>query len=78
MWSTYIMDLLLLLQAYGSSPDPKDDAYALDFNGNGIIFTETSEEEVAHCYLYPIIEKMVREEFYDLKDMALSIKVTWV
>ena len=28
--------------------------------------------------LYPIIEKMVREEFYDLKDMALSIKVTWV
>ena len=26
MWSTYIMDLLLLLQAY-----------ELDFNGNGII-----------------------------------------
>jgi len=37
MWSTYIMDLLLLLQAYGSSPDPEDQAYALDFNGNGII-----------------------------------------
>lgn len=42
------------------------------------VFTETSEEEVAHCYLYPIIEKMVRSEFYDLKDMALTIKVTWV
>ena len=42
------------------------------------IFTETSEEEVAHCYLYPIIEQMVRSEFYDLKDMALTIKVTWV
>ena len=42
------------------------------------IFTETSEEEGAHCYLYPIIEQMVRSEFYDLKDMALTIKVTWV
>ena len=42
------------------------------------IFTETSEEEVADCYLYPIIEQMVRSEFYDLKDMALTIKVTWV
>ena len=47
-------------------------------NGFQRIFTETSEEEVAHCYLYPIIEKMVREEFYDLKDIALTIKVTWV
>ena len=37
MWSTYIMDLLLLLQAYGSSPDPEDDAYRLDFNGDGLI-----------------------------------------
>ena len=42
------------------------------------IFTETSEEEVAPCYLYPIIERMVRSEFYDLKDIALTIKVTWV
>lgn len=49
-------------------------------NSNGFqrIFTETSEEEVAHCYLYPIIEQMVRSEFHDLKDMALTIKVTWV
>lgn len=47
-------------------------------NGFQRIFTETSEEEVAHVYLYPIIEKMVRSEFYDLKDMALTIKVTWV
>ena len=37
MWSTYIMDLLLLLQAYGSSPAPGSQASALDFNGNGII-----------------------------------------
>ena len=37
MWSTYIMDLLLLLQAYGSSPEPEDDAYVLDFNGDGLI-----------------------------------------
>tara|TARA_R100001129_G_scaffold164880_1_gene131246 strand:+ start:3400 stop:3642 length:243 start_codon:yes stop_codon:yes gene_type:complete len=47
-------------------------------NGLQRIFTETSEEEVVHCYLYPIIERMVRSEFYDLKDMALTIKVTWV
>tara|TARA_R100000654_G_scaffold75123_2_gene111362 strand:+ start:665 stop:907 length:243 start_codon:yes stop_codon:yes gene_type:complete len=47
-------------------------------NGFQRIFTETSEEEVAHVYLYPIIEQMVRSEFYDLKDMALTIKVTWV
>ena len=47
-------------------------------NGFQRIFTETSEEEVAHVYLYPIIEQMVRSEVYDLKDMALTIKVTWV
>tara|TARA_Y100000114_G_C11741988_1_gene319484 strand:- start:426 stop:668 length:243 start_codon:yes stop_codon:yes gene_type:complete len=49
-------------------------------NENGLqrILTETSEEEVVHCYLYPIIERMVRSEFYDLKDIALTIKVTWV
>tara|TARA_R100001224_G_scaffold90580_2_gene59708 strand:+ start:3205 stop:3438 length:234 start_codon:yes stop_codon:yes gene_type:complete len=47
-------------------------------NGLQRIFTETSEEEVMHCYLYPIIDKLVREEFRDLKDMALTIKVTWV
>jgi|TARA_R100000479_G_C6211866_1_gene138509 hypothetical protein len=37
MWSTYIMDLLLLLQAYGTTPPPDSQAYELDFNGNGII-----------------------------------------
>ena len=49
-------------------------------NDDGIqrIFTETSEEEVAHCYLYPIIDKIVRNEFRDLKEMALTIKITWV
>ena len=47
-------------------------------NGFQRIFTETHEEEVMHCYLYPVIEQIVRSEFYDLKDMALTIKVTWV
>jgi len=37
MWSTYIMDLLLLLQAYGTSPSPGSQAAAFDFDGNGII-----------------------------------------
>lgn len=47
-------------------------------NGFQRIFTETSEEEVMHCYLYPIIEQIVRSEFFDLKEKALTVKVTWV
>jgi hypothetical protein len=42
------------------------------------IFTETSEEDLAHVFLYPIIDKVVRSEFRDLKDTALTIKITWV
>ena len=37
MWSTYIMDLLLLLQAFGTQPTKGSDAYVLDYNGNGLI-----------------------------------------
>ena len=37
MWSTYIMDLLLLLQAYGTYPTPGSDVWAFDFNGDGLI-----------------------------------------
>jgi hypothetical protein len=47
-------------------------------NGLQRIVTETSEEEVVHCFLYPIIAKMVRSEFRDLQEIALTIKVTWV
>ena len=47
-------------------------------NGLQRIVTETSEEEVMHCYLYPIIDKICRNEFRDLEDIALTIKVTWV
>ena len=47
-------------------------------NGLQRIVTETSEEEVMHCYLYPIIDKICRSEFKDLEDIALTIKVTWV
>ena len=49
-------------------------------NDNGIqrIVTETNEEEVVSCYLYPIIDKIVRNEFRDLQEMALTIKITWV
>ena len=47
-------------------------------NGLQRIVTETSEEEVIHCYLYPIIDKICRDEFRDLEDIALTIKVTWV
>jgi hypothetical protein len=31
------MDLLLLLQAYGTMPDPGSQAAEFDFNGNGVI-----------------------------------------
>ena len=37
MWSTFIMDLLLLLQAFGTNPPPGSQAYELDFNNNGTI-----------------------------------------
>ena len=47
-------------------------------NGLQRVFTETSEEEVAHCYLSPVIDRIVRDEFRDLKDMALTVKITWV
>ena len=47
-------------------------------NGLQRVFTETSEEEVAHCYLSPIIDRIVRDEFRDLKDIALTVKITWV
>jgi|TARA_R100000149_G_C5772334_1_gene72150 acyl CoA:acetate/3-ketoacid CoA transferase alpha subunit len=47
-------------------------------NGLQRIFTETHEEEVMQCYLYPIIDKICRSEFKDLEDIALTIKVTWV
>tara|TARA_R110000824_G_scaffold173119_3_gene351168 strand:+ start:157 stop:396 length:240 start_codon:yes stop_codon:yes gene_type:complete len=47
-------------------------------NGLQRVFTETSEEEVAHCYLSPVIDRIVRDEFRDLKDIALTVKITWV
>ena len=31
------MDLLLLLQVYGTSPEPGSQASELDFNGDGLI-----------------------------------------
>ena len=31
------MDLLLLLQAFGTSPSPGSQAAAFDYNGNGVI-----------------------------------------
>lgn len=37
MWSTYIMNLLLILQAWGTTPPPDSDAAAFDYNGNGQI-----------------------------------------
>ena len=37
MWSTFIMDLLLLLQAFGTCPSPGSQAAEFDFNNNGTI-----------------------------------------
>lgn len=37
MWSTYIMDLLLLLANFGQSISPDSHAACMDFNGDGYI-----------------------------------------
>lgn len=37
MWSDFIMDFLLMLQAYGHPLTEGSDAWAFDFNGNGLI-----------------------------------------
>jgi len=37
MWSDYIMNLLLMLTAYGMPLTPGSDASQFDFNGNGQI-----------------------------------------
>lgn len=37
MWSTYIMDMLLLLANFGNEISPDSHAACLDFNGNGMI-----------------------------------------
>lgn len=47
-------------------------------NGIQRVMTETNEDEILHCYLYPVIDKMVRDEFLDLQDIALTIHITWV
>lgn len=47
-------------------------------NGIQRVMTETTEEDILHCYLYPIIEQMVRNEFLDLQEIALTIHITWV
>mgnify|MGYP005698720661 FL=1 len=47
-------------------------------NGLQRIITETTEEEVVGCYLYPVITSIVREEFRDLRDIALTVKIQFV
>ena len=47
-------------------------------NGIQRIITETTEEQVVDCYLYPIITQIVWNEFLDLKDVALTVHITWV
>lgn len=36
-WGAYIMNLLLLLSAYGTEYSPGSDAAEFDYNGNGTI-----------------------------------------
>ena len=47
-------------------------------NGLQRILTETSEEALINHYIAPAIDKIVRSEFFDLKDIALTVKITWV
>jgi hypothetical protein len=47
-------------------------------NGIQRISTETSEENLVHCLVSPILDRMVRAEFRDLKDVALTFKIEFV
>lgn len=47
-------------------------------NGLQRIATETHEEEVLHCLIYPVLDKLVRSEFMDLEGVALTFRVEWV
>lgn len=47
-------------------------------NGIQRISTETSEENLVHCLVSPILDSMVRAEFRDLKDVALTFKIEFV
>ena len=49
--------------------------------GEGLLprsFTTTSEEEVIDCLLSPVIYDMVRREFPELQDVALTVRIKWV
>ena len=40
--------------------------------------TLTQPDGVADCLLYPVVDKMVREEFPELRELALTIRIKWV
>ena len=42
------------------------------------IVTETSEESVLHCFLYPVITDYVQKAFPELNGVALTIHIEWV
>jgi len=54
MWSTYIMDFLLLLANYGQAIDPESHAACMDFNGDGFI---TMYDFLEMLSRQPLIEK---------------------
>lgn len=48
MWSSYIMDLLLLLQGYGNQYNPKSELAQFDFNNDGWIGMYDLLEMLSH------------------------------
>lgn len=54
MWSNYIMNLLLLLTAYGTEISPDSDAAEFDYNGNGVI---DMHDFLYHLSLQPPLDK---------------------
>lgn len=48
MYSTFIMNLLLILMAIGNPVTKGDDAYQFDFNGNGVIDMDDLLELLAY------------------------------
>lgn len=49
-----------------------------DLAGMQRIATETSEESVLHCFLYPAVTEYVRTQFPELRGVAITVAIEWV
>ena len=66
--STWIMNFLLMLSAFGNPLSPSDDAWEFDFNGNGFIDIFDIMDMLALCNLLPLLnlEFMKRSSMFTI------------